>query len=65
MFTPQVSIGPLRYRETVQLACCHLGCDELDPLVAVALYLRAKGSFSSCEHMKCSAGAYMLFHTAG
>lgn len=41
----QVLVRSLRYEETVQLGCRHLGCDELDPLVGVALYLQTNGTF--------------------
>ncbi|CAM9255225.1 unnamed protein product [Ectocarpus sp. 6 AP-2014] len=39
-----VLVRSLRYEETVQLGCRHLGCDELDPVVGVALYLQTNGN---------------------
>ena len=42
--SPQVRVPCLRYEDTVQLGCRHLGCDELGPLVGVALYLRSNGA---------------------
>lgn len=41
--TPQVRVRPLRYEETVELICRQVGCDMLDPLVGLALYLRTNG----------------------
>ncbi|CAM9134053.1 unnamed protein product [Ectocarpus sp. 12 AP-2014] len=39
-----VLVRSLRYEETVQLGCRHLGCDELEALVGVALYLQTNGN---------------------
>ena len=46
MVSRKVCVQTLRYEETVQLGCRHLGCNELDPPVGVALYLRTNGELS-------------------